>query len=416
MDNKRVVITGTGAVTSSGNNIPKFWNNLLEGHSGIDLVTRFDCEDFPSKIAGEIKSFDITQHISSKEAKRLDPFCHYAVVAADEAVKQSEIDFNKIDSARIAVIVGSGIGGITTLEHQLERLIQKGPTKVSPFLVPMMISDMAAGVLAIRYKLKGPNFGITSACATGSHAIGEAFSLLKRGGADVVLAGGSEACISPICFAGFSSMKALSVRNDDPQHASRPYDAKRDGFVLAEGSGILVLETLDHARSRRAQILAEIIGYGATGDAYHITSPPPDSNGATCAIKLAMKDAKISSSEVDYINSHGTGTELNDKCETLAIKTAFGKDAYNIPVSSTKSLIGHSLGAAGAIESIVCVKSIIESIIPGTYNLENDDPNCDLNYVPNQSLKKQVSIALNLNFGFGGHNAVIAFKKYDGPE
>ena len=413
MSGRRVVITGTGAITSIGHNVREIWENALSGTSGIGRITRFETDQFPSKIAGEIKDFDINKHISPKEARRLDPFCHYAIVAADEAVSESGIDFSSENKARVAVVVGSGIGGILTLEKQLKRQLQGGPSKVSPFLVPMMIGDMASGVLAIRYQVTGPNFGVTSACATGNHAIGEAFWLIKRGDADVTIAGGTEACISPVCAAGFSSMKALSMRNDSPQSASRPYDAKRDGFVLAEGAGVLILESLPHALERKAKILAELVGYGATADAYHITSPPPTSSGATAAIKMAMEHAGIRAEDIDYINSHGTGTVLNDKCETLAIKNALGAKAYDIPISSTKSLIGHSLGAAGAIESILCVKTIIENTVPGTYNYEYEDSDCDLNYVPNQSLQTSVQTALNMNFGFGGHNAVTVFKNYE---
>ena len=413
MHSTRVVITGIGGITSVGNSVPEIWNNLLSGNSGITTVSRFNAEKFRSRIAGEIKGFDISKYLSRKEAKHLDPFCHYAIAATDEAVQHAKINFEGEDLHRVGVLIASGIGGIVTLEQQLEKYYSRGPSAVSPFLVPKMIGNMASGAVAIRFKLKGPNFGITSACSAGTHAIGESYWLLKRGHADVMLAGGTEASISPICFAGFSSMKALSKRNEDPQRACCPFDAKRDGFVLSEGAGTLVMETMDHAKSRDANILAEIIGYGVTGDGYHITSPPPDSQGAISALQAAMGEGGIKAEDVDYINAHGTGTILNDKSETFALKKVLGKAAYNIPISSTKSLTGHSLGAAGAIETIICTKTITEGILPGTYNYENKDPNCDLDYIPNKSIKKKVGIALNQSFGFGGHNAVIALKNYE---
>ncbi len=413
LEDRRVVVTGIGAITSVGNNVLEIWESLLTGKSGLGPITKFDAEDHRTKIAGEVKNLDLHDSIPSKDAKRLDPFCHYAVISADEAITDSGLDLESEDKTRIGVLVGSGIGGIITLENQLSRLAAGGPSRVSPFLVPMMIGDMAAGAISIRFRLQGPNFGIASACATGCHAIGEAYWILRRGDADVMLAGGTEACVSPISMAGFSSMKAMSVRNDEPQKASRPFDADRDGFVLAEGAGVLTLETLEHAKARGADIHAEILGYGASGDAYHMTSPPPDSNGAIIALNTALKHAKINVDEISYINAHGTGTILNDRNETLAIKKVFGRQAYAIPVTSTKSLTGHTLGAAGAIETIICAKAIGENSIPGTYNYETPDPDCDLDYVPNQSLEKEVKVALNLNFGFGGHNAVVALGKYE---
>ena len=413
MHDARVVITGIGAIASVGNSVPEIWDNLLSGTSGIRTVSRFNPEKFPSRIAGEVKCFDVADYLPKKEARRLDPFCHYAIAAADEAANHSRIDFECEDSKRVGVIIASGIGGIITLEQQLEKYLTSGPSLVSPFLIPMMIGNMASGTVAIRFKLHGPNFGVTSACSAATHAIGEAYWLLKRGSADVMLAGGTDASISPICFAGFSAMKALSRRNEEPHRACRPFDAERDGFVLSEGAGVLVLETLDHATARNAPILAEIIGYGATSDAYHITSPPSDCHGAISALQTAMTEGCIRPEDVDYINAHGTGTILNDKSETFAIKCVLEEKASEIPISSTKSLMGHSLGAAGAIETIVCTKTITDGMLPGTYNYQTKDPDCDLNYIPNMSMKKNVRVALNLSFGFGGHNAVIVLKKYE---
>ncbi|MCJ8330155.1 MAG: beta-ketoacyl-ACP synthase II [Lentisphaeria bacterium] len=409
---KRVVITGTGVVSSVGNTVDAMWESLINGVSGIGPFTVFDASEYRTRIAGEIKDFNITDFISTKEARKLDPFCHYAIVAADEAVKQAGLDIEAIDNDRFGVFIGSGIGGITTLQEQMIKLQESGPSRVSPFLIPMMISDMAAGAVSIRLNAKGPNFSIISACATGSHCIGEAFWVIKRGDADIMLCGGAEACLSPIGVAGFCAMRAMTSRNDEPTKASRPFDKDRDGFIISEGSGVLLLETLEHAENRGANILAEIVGYGSSGDAYHITSPAPDGEGAVRALKICLERGGIAPEEVDYINAHGTSTPLNDKNETLAIKTVLGEHAYNTHISSTKSLTGHTLGAAGGIEASICVKVINEGKIPGTYNYETPDPDCDLNYVPNQTLEKDVNIALSSNFGFGGHNAVLALKKY----
>ena len=414
MDATRVVITGIGAVSSVGNNVPDLWAALLAGKSGIGPVTRFDTTAYRTRIAGEIKGFQITQYMTEKEARRLDLFCQYAMAAAAEAVKDSGLDLAKADRDRIGVLVGSGIGGILTFEEQVTRLVAGGPGKVSPFLVPMMISDMASGAISMRYSLRGPNFGIVSACATATHSLGEAYWAIKRGDAEVMLAGGAEAPISPIALAGFCSMKAMSERNDEPLRASRPFDAQRDGFVIAEGAGVLVLESLAHAQARGATILAEFTGYAATADAHHITAPSPDGNGAARAIRHAIQRAGIAPSDVNYINAHGTSTPLNDKFETMAIKTVLGEHAKRVPVSSTKSLTGHALGAAGGIESVVCVQAIRHGMVPGTYNYENPDPDCDLDYVPNQSRKCDVRVALNLNFGFGGHNGVMVLQRYEG--
>ena len=413
MNEKRIVITGTGAVSSLGNSVEALWDGVLSGRSGIRPITRFDASEYRTRFAGELRDFDITTVIPDKQAKRLDPFCHYALAAADQAIKQSGLDLTTVDPSRFGVFVGSGIGGILTLENQIRRSVEGGPSRVSPFLIPMMILDMAAGALSMQYKAQGPNFSITSACATGTHSIGEAYWCLRRGDADIMLAGGAEACISPIGIAGFCSMKALSERNDDPAHASRPFDRDRDGFVIAEGAGILVMETEAHALARGATILAELAGYGASADAHHMTAPCPGGEGAALAIEMAMRHANIQPSDIGYVNAHGTSTPLNDKYETMAIKRALGAAAYDIPVSSIKALTGHTLGAAGGIETIVCIKVISEGIIPGTYNMENQDPDCDLNYLPNQNLKRDVKVAMNQNFGFGGHNGVLLVRKYE---
>ena len=411
-EDKRVVVTGMGALSCVGNSVAEMWHGMLNGKSGIGPITKIDTEGFRTRIAGEIKNFDITSLISRQEARRLDNYCHYAIAATDEAVSSAALDFDSVDTDRVGVFIGSGIGGIGTFEQQTVRYIEGGPKKVSPFLIPMLIADMASGIISIRYKACGPNFSIVSACATGSHAIGEAFWTIKRGDADVMIAGGSEACLSNLGICGFSSMKALSVRNDEPERASRPFDAQRDGFVMAEGAGTVILEYLEHAKARKAPILAEMTGYGATADAHHMTAPAPGGKGAARAIEIAMEHAGIKPDDIDYINAHGTSTPLNDKFETLAIKNVLGDVAYDIPVTSTKALTGHTLGAAGAIEAIVCIQAINEGTIPGTYNYEFKDPACDLNYVPNQSLHKDVRLALNLNFGFGGHNAVLVLQTY----
>ncbi len=410
---RRVVITGIGAVTSIGNNVADTWQGLLTGKSGIAPITKFDAKDFRTKFAGEVKNLDLTPWLSPKDANRLDPFCQFAIVAVGEALGHAGIQVPAANADRIGVMIGSGIGGILTLERQMERFFQSGPSRVSPFVVPMMIGDMASGYVAIQYKFRGPNFGVVSACSTGCHAIGESYWIIKRGDADVMIAGGTEGSVTPFSLAGFSAMKALSERNDEPEKASRPFDANRDGFVLSEGAGVMVLETSEHAESRGARILAEVVGYGATADAHHITSPCPDGGGAISAIKIALSHAGLRPEEIDYINAHGTSTEMNDRAETGSIKTVFGPHAYRIPISSTKSLTGHALGAAGGIETIFCVKAIEENTIPGTYNYHTADPECDLNYVPNKSLFQNVNTALNLNFGFGGHNAVLALKRYE---
>ena len=403
-------------VSSVGNSRADFWKSLMDGVCGLGPVTHFDASEYKTRIAGEVKNFDITEYMSPKEARRLDPFCHYAVAAADEALGDAGIpkDLSEgWDPTKVGVLVGSGIGGLQTVEKQCYILKGRGPSKVSPLLVPMMIGDMASGALSMRYGAKGPNFGIATACASAGHSIGESFWIVKRGDADVMITGGAEATITPIGFAGFCSMKAMSQRNDDPQHASRPFDAERDGFVMSEGAGVLILEELEHAKKRGANILAEVLGYGATGDAYHITSPAPGGEGAANAMKMALGHTELPREKVDYINAHGTSTPLNDKFETAAIKSVFGDHARNgLSISSTKGMTGHALGAAGGLETIICVESINNGIVPPTINYENTDPECDLRYTPNKPVEKNIDVAMNVNLGFGGHNAALILGKF----
>ena len=413
MSERRIVITGLGAVSSVGNNVADMWSSLVAGRSGIGPITKFDASDFRARIAGEVLNLELAPWISKRDARRLDPFCHYAVVASEEALADSALLSDALDPKRVGVLVGSGIGGLMTTEIQYKRMLELGPNKVSPFLIPMMIGDMASGCISIRHKFQGPNFGIVSACATGAHAIGEAYWALKRGDADAMIAGGTEACVTELSCAGFCAIKALSTRNDQPTTASRPFDATRDGFVLAEGAGVMVLETLGHALARKAPIKAELVGYGASGDGHHVTAPPEDGNGATQAILAALAHGKIAPEEVSYINAHGTSTPMNDRVETAAIKAAFGAAAYDVAISSTKSLTGHTLGAAGGIETVICAKSIVENTIPGTWNYTTPDPNCDLDIVPNQTREQEVNVAINMNFGFGGHNAVVILKAFN---
>ncbi len=418
MRKKRVVITGCGAISCVGNSVAEFWTALVEGRCGLGPITKFDASEYRTQIAGEVKNFDITQYLPFKDAKRLDLFCQYALAAADEAVLSAGLPRNFAQSAdldpnRIGILVSSGIGGIIATTVQNDILQGRGPGRVSPLAIPMMIADSASGDLSIRYGAKGPNFGIVSACASGCHSVGEAYWMIERDDADIMLAGGTEESVMPLCIAGFSSMKAMSMRNDDPLHASRPFDLDRDGFVAAEGAGILVLEELEHAKKRGAAILAEVVGYGATGDAFHITSPDPSGDGDARAFRLAMRHAEIGPEEIDYINAHGTSTTLNDKYETIAIKSALGEAAKTAAVSSTKGTTGHALGAAGALESIACVKTIQTGVIPPTINYETPDPDCDLNITPNAAVERKVRYAVNNNLGFGGHNAVVIFKKFE---
>ncbi len=413
--NRRVVITGTGIVSCVGNNVKDFWHALTNGICGLDLVQQLDLTEYRTRIGGEVKNFDFSQYMSPKDAKRLDPFCQFAVAAADEAMKEAGLmnQLDGVDPTRVGCLVSSGIGGLHTFFEQTKSIIERGPNRTSPLFIPMMIGDMASGTLSIRYGAKGPNMGLVTACATGTHSIGESYWMIRRGDADIMISGGSEAAINPIGFSGFCAMKAMSQRNDDPKHASRPFDMDRDGFVMSEGAGVLVLEDLEHALKRGANILAEIVGYGATGDAYHITSPDPEGMGAARAMMIAMKHAGINPEEVDYINAHGTSTDLNDKYETKALKAALGNAAYKVSVSSTKGTTGHGLGAAGGFESIACIKAILDGVIPPTINYVTPDPECDLDITPNTAKEKPVRYAINTNLGFGGHNGAIVFKRFE---
>ncbi len=411
---EKVVVTGMGAVTPVGLGVAAFWRSLIEGKSGIETVTKFDPTRLESRIAGELKGFDPINYMDRKEARRADPFTQYAIAAAVEAMEQSGLEVGENNGHRIGVIIGSGIGGVQTWEDQHLKLLEKGPGRVSPFFIPMMIVDMAAGQISMRFGAKGANFAIVSACASGAHAIGEAFRKIKRGELDAALAGGCEASITELCMAGFCAEKALSTRNDDPTRASRPFDAERDGFVMGEGAAVVVLESESHALRRNALILAELAGYGATADAYHLTAPAPGGEGGARGMMLAMEEAGLRSDEVDYINAHGTSTPLNDKYETQAIRTVFGEDADRLMVSSTKSMTGHLLGAAGAVEMVVTVQTICEGLVPPTINYENPDPECDLDYVPNEARRGEIRAALSNSLGFGGHNATLAVKKYRG--
>ena len=411
MNNRRVVVTGYGVVSCVGNNVPDFWDSLVNGRCGLGRITRFDASEYRTQIAGEVKDFDVTKYMSAKEAKRLDLFCQYAIAASDEAMETAglpkELRGSSIDPDRVGVIVSSGIGGLHTMSEQDKLLIERGPGKISPLLIPMMIGDLASGNISIRYGAGGPNLGLVTACSTGCHSIGESFWCIKRDDADVMICGGAEASVVALGVAGFCAMKAMSQRNDDPLHASRPF-----GFVMSEGAGVMILEELEHAKKRGANILAEVVGYGATGDAYHITSPAPDGNGGARAIRMAMRHAGLGTDKIDYINAHGTSTQLNDKFETMAIKGALGEDAYKVSVSSTKGTTGHGLGAAGGLESIACVKAIETGIIPPTINYETPDPACDLDITPNTARERKVEVALNSNLGFGGHNGVVIFRKF----
>jgi 3-oxoacyl-[acyl-carrier-protein] synthase II len=401
-----------GAVTPLGNSVDEYWNNIIAGKSGIGKITQFDPTGFDTTIAAEVKGFDPTNFIDKKSVKRMDPFTQFALAAAEMAVKDSGLNFESEDRNRVGVVFGSGIGGMWTYYYQTKELFESGPGRVSPLFVPMMIADIASGYIAIKHNVKGPNYATTSACATASHAIADSMMLIERGSADVMLTGGSEASICPIGIAGFNSMRAMSTRNDDPQKASRPFDAQRDGFVMGEGGSVLVLEELEHAKNRGAKIYCELGGIGLTGDAHHITAPAPGGEGAVRSMSLCVKDAGLQLQDIDYINAHGTSTPLNDKFETMAIKTVFGEHAYKLHVSSTKSMVGHLLGAAGGVEAIATIKTITEGIIPPTINYEFPDPDCDLNYVPNKAIKKTVNAAISNTFGFGGHNASLLFVKF----
>jgi len=408
----RVVVTGMGIVTSLGSDLETFWNNLVAGKSGVSRIESFDVSEYPTQIAAEIKDFNPEDYIDRKEARRMDRFVQFAVAAGKMAVQDAGLELGvNVDSERVGVIVGSGIGGLGTWEEQHSILLEKGPKRVSPFFIPMMIANMASGQISMSIGAKGPNTTAVTACATGTHSIGDSFKLIQRGDADAMICGGAEATIRPTGLAGFCSMRAMSTRNDEPEKASRPFDAERDGFVMGEGSGVLVLESLEHAVKRGARIYAEVIGYGMSGDAYHITDPDPD--GAARCMQRALKDAGIEPEAIDYINAHGTSTPVGDRSETLAIKKAFGDHAYKLAVSSTKSMTGHLLGAAGGIESVILALTLKNGVIAPTINLENRDPECDLDYVPNAARKSDVKTALSNSFGFGGHNATIVMRKYE---
>jgi len=408
---KRVVITGLGAITPVGTGKDKFWQALVAGQPGIGPITRFDAGEMAVRFAGEVKDFDPGAFFDRKEARRMDRFTQYAVAAARMAVEDAKLDLEKEDRDRIGVIFATGIGGMETFEEQTRVLLEKGPNRVSPFFVPMMIANMAAGQISINLGVRGVNFTVVNACASGANAIGEAFRTLQRGDADVIITGGSEASVTPLTVAGFAAMKALSTRNEEPEKASRPFDRGRDGFVLGEGAGVMVLETLEHAAARGARIYAEVAGYGCTADAYHITAPAPDGAAASRAMALALQDAGLQPADIDYINAHGTSTELNDRQETLAIKKVFGDHAYRLAISSTKSMTGHLLGAAGAIELVATALTVYTGVIPPTINYEEPDPDCDLDYVPNVARERQVSAAISNSFGFGGHNVAVVLRK-----
>jgi 3-oxoacyl-[acyl-carrier-protein] synthase II len=408
----RVVVTGMGVVTSLGSDLPTFWNNLLNGKSGISLIEAFDTTEYTTKIAAEIKDFDPAAYIDKKESRKMDRFVQFGVAASKLAVEDAKLVIGEnADPERVGVVVGSGIGGLGTWEDQHNVLIEKGPRRVSPFLIPMMIANMASGQVSIVTGAKGPNSAAVSACATGTHSIGDSFKMIQRGDADVMICGGAEATIRPIGMAGFCSMRAMSTRNDEPEKASRPFDVDRDGFVMGEGAGVMILESLEHALQRGARIYAEVIGYGMSGDAHHMTDPDPD--GAARCMRKALNDAGIEPQEVQYINAHGTSTGIGDQSETIAIKKAFGDHAYKLAVSSTKSMTGHLLGAAGGVEAVILGLTLQNAVIPPTVNLDNQDPELDLDYVPNTPRKADVRVALSNSFGFGGHNATIIMRKYE---
>ena len=410
----RVVVTGIGLVTPVGSDRKSTWDGLLAGRSGIDYISLFDSEGYTSRIAAEVNGFDAADLLGRKVAKRLDRFSQFAAVASLEALEDAGIDMATEDPDRVGVLIGSGVGGIITITEQHKVMLDKGPKRVSPFLVPMMLGDMASGQVSMMIGAKGPNFSTVSACATGADSIGEALEMIRRGRADVVIAGGTEAAICEISVAGFNSCMALSTRNDDPQGASRPFDSERDGFVLGEGAGVLILESIEHAEKRGANVLAELAGYGASSDSHHVTQPHPEGEGAARAMKWALDDAKLQPEDVIYINAHGTSTPMNDKFETIAMKRMFGDHVYNLAISSTKSMTGHLLGAAGGIEAAFSVLAVNEGAIPPTINLENPDPDCDLNYTPNKAVKQEVEVAMSNVFGFGGHNASLVFKSFQG--
>ncbi len=413
--NRRVVLTGLGVLTPIGNDVDTFWRNCINGVSGIERIQAFDTEGYDCRIAGEVRNFEPKDFFKNpKDPRRADRFAQFAMAAAKMAMTDSGLDLEKVNRERFGVIVSSGIGGLKTLEDQHSVLLNKGPSRVSPFTIPMLISNMASGLISMEFGLLGPNLCIVTACATSNNAIGESWRMIKFGDADIFLAGGSEAAIIPIGVAAFSSMKALSTRNDDPHRASRPWDRDRDGFVMGEGGGVVVVEELEHAKARGAKIYCELIGYGLSADAYHMTAPPPDGEGAVRAMRIALEHAKITPDQIDYVNAHATSTGLGDICETRAIKTVFGQNAHKVSISSTKSMTGHLLGGAGAIEMAVCALAIRDSVIPPTINLENPGEECDLDYTPNVAREKKVRVAINNSFGFGGHNATLVATEFTG--
>jgi 3-oxoacyl-[acyl-carrier-protein] synthase II len=410
---KRVVVTGLGAISPLGNDVDSLWQGILAGKSGVDYITHYDTSDHKTKFAATVKGFDGSAMFGARDARRMDRFAQFALAASMQAVQDANLTIDDDNRDRIGCVIGSGVGGISTLFEQVQVLNTRGPSRVSPFLVPMMIPDNAGGMVAIHLGVRGPNLAVVTACATGTNAVGEAAEIIRRGQADVILAGGSEAGVIPIAMAGLNAMTALSTRNDDPQGASRPFDLDRDGFVMGEGAGVLVLESLEHAQARRAPILAEILGYGSTNDAYHVSAPAENGAGAARCMRMALEDAGLSLAKIDYINAHGTSTPLNDKSETSAIKTVFGDLAYRIPISSTKSMTGHLLGASGAIEALLCVKVLQDGILPPTINYNTPDPDCDLDYVPNRARPLAAEKVMSNSFGFGGHNASIILGKFD---
>jgi 3-oxoacyl-[acyl-carrier-protein] synthase II len=408
---RRVVVTGLGVIASLGHNVNDFWASLVAGKSGVDKVTLFDAKDYTCQIGAEVKGWDATQHMDPKEVRRNDRYTHFGFCAAKQAIADAKLDMTKEDGDRVGVLIGSGIGGMLTIETQHKNLLEKGPRKVSPFMIPALISNMCSGLVAIELGARGPNFGVVSACSTSTHAIGESLRMVRYGDADVMICGGAEASITPLSYAGFCSMKAMSTFNENPQKASRPFDLNRDGFIMGEGGAVLVIESLEHAQARGAHIYCELAGYAATCDAYHITSPDPDGKGLSQAMIKSLKDAKLEPHQVDYINAHGTSTPYNDKFETIAIKKIFGDHARKLHISSTKSMTGHLLGAAGSIEAVISVKAIETGIVPPTINYETPDPECDLDYTPNVKREAKIDTVLTDNLGFGGHNAALVFRR-----
>lgn len=412
MDKKRVVLTGVGMITPLGIGVEDTWDGLITGKPGIRRITHFDSSNFPTQIAGEVEGFNPEDYIESKEIKKMDRFIHFSIAAAKMAIDDSGFKIKDSNAEKIGVIVGSGIGGLNAIEHYHSVFLEKGPRKITPFFIPMLVINLASGQISIKFGAKGPNSAVATACATGSHSIGDAYNIIKRGDADAMIAGGTEAVITPLGIGGFNAMKALSTRNSEPEKASRPFDIDRDGFVMGEGAGIVILESLESATGRGAKIYAEIVGYGMTADAYHITVPAPNGEGAARCMEIALKDGSVNPSEVDYINAHGTSTRYGDEIETKAIKTVFGEHAYKVAISSTKSMMGHLLGAAGGVEAVIIALSIYNDVVPPTINLDKPDPECDLDYVPYKTRKMTVNYALTNSFGFGGTNACLLFKKF----